>query len=96
MKKSTNYQIIAYPLDAVVSTPKLFYDLNQHVDYSICWTFDVQKSMLFESFDIANKCASELRILCPELLIMVQKNDLATISESLEQLLFNIKIHLLN
>lgn len=96
MNKSTKYQIIAYPLDSVVSTPKLFYDVNQIETYSICWTFEPTKAMLFDSFEVCQKNAEQLRTVCPEYLILVETICPTSIIESAEQLLITIKNHLKN
>ena len=62
------HNIIAYPLDSVITTPMLYYIL--HTDNSINWTTHHSAALVFTDYESAQTVAIELRKMT-EYLILV-------------------------
>lgn len=46
--KTMHYNIIAYPLDAIVTTPKLYF--VQQDGFSQCWSYDKQQAATYTEY----------------------------------------------
>ena len=69
--------VIAYPLDAVIATPPLYWHSSLNVSLigqqiEAWFTYDIKEANILLEIDVATKTADLLKGLCPDYLIMVQ------------------------
>lgn len=69
--------VIAYPLDATVATPPLYWHSNLNVSLigeqiEAWFTYDIKEANILFEIDVATKTAELLRGILPQYLIMVQ------------------------